>query len=147
MVWLCSYQVGLWSPWVFHQCLQAFWTCPEGLHCTFSKRIKDCVPVQLSLKPSRLYRQSHRLISRLSLIRLHCFPPHSHTDLALGFLSLGGVLVVGSFTVRAVVFTVVVGCPGVCHYQQLLDVSLKRKVHMCENGAAPLLVLCNYDHR
>lgn len=47
------------------------------------------------------------------------------TDLALWFLCLGGVLVVGRLTVRAVVFTVVVGCPGVCHYQQLLDVSLE----------------------
>lgn len=47
------------------------------------------------------------------------------TDLALRFLCLGGVMVVGSLTVRAVVFTVVIGCPGVCHYQQLLDVSLQ----------------------
>lgn len=75
-------------------------------------------------------------LSTLSLIRLHCFPPHPHTDLALGFLSLGGVLVVGSFTVRAVVFTVVVGCPGVCHNQQLLDVSLKRKVHAWKWGSS-----------
>lgn len=34
-------------------------------------------------------------------------------------------MVVGGFTVRAVVFTVVEGCPGVCHYQQLLDVTLE----------------------
>lgn len=47
------------------------------------------------------------------------------TDLALRFLCLGGVMVVGCLTVRAVVFTVVIGCPGVCHYQQLLDVSLQ----------------------
>ena len=47
------------------------------------------------------------------------------TDLALRFLCLGGVLVVGRLTVRAVVFTVVIGCPGVCHDQQLLDVSLE----------------------
>lgn len=47
------------------------------------------------------------------------------TDLALRFLCLGGVLVVERLTVRAVVFTVVIGCPGVCHYQQLLDVSLE----------------------
>lgn len=49
------------------------------------------------------------------------------TDLALRFLCLGGVMVVGRLTVRAVVFTVVIGCPGVCHYQQLLDVSLQRR--------------------
>lgn len=36
-------------------------------------------------------------------------------------------MVVGSFTVRAVVFTVVIGCSGVCHYQQLLDVTLEEK--------------------
>lgn len=36
-------------------------------------------------------------------------------------------MVVGSFTVRAVVFTVVIGRPGVCHYQQLLDVTLEEK--------------------
>lgn len=36
-------------------------------------------------------------------------------------------MVVGSFTVGAVVFTVVVGCSWVCHYQQLLDVTLEEK--------------------
>ncbi len=36
-------------------------------------------------------------------------------------------MVIGGFTVRAVVFTVVIGCPGVCHYQQLLDVTLEEK--------------------
>lgn len=36
-------------------------------------------------------------------------------------------MVVGSFTVRAVVFTVVISSPGVCHYQQLLDVTLEGK--------------------
>lgn len=34
---------------------------------------------------------------------------------------------VGGFTVRAVVFTVVKGRPGVCHYQQLLDVALEEE--------------------
>lgn len=52
-------------------------------------------------------------------------PSSPDTDLALRFLCLGGVLVVGRPTVRAVVFTVVIGCPGVCHDQQLLDVSLE----------------------
>lgn len=52
-------------------------------------------------------------------------PSSKDTDLALRFLCLGGVLVVGRPTVRAVVFTVVIGCPGVCHDQQLLDVSLE----------------------
>lgn len=49
--------VGLWSSWVFHQYLQALWTCPQELHWAFSKLIKDCMPVQLSLTPSRLCRQ------------------------------------------------------------------------------------------
>lgn len=44
-------------------------------------------------------------------------------------------MVVGAgFTVGAVVFTVVIGCSGVCHYQQLLDVTLveekKKKSNM-----------------
>ncbi|TNN88412.1 hypothetical protein EYF80_001194 [Liparis tanakae] len=52
---------------------------------------------------------------------------HTDTDLVLRFLSLGGVVVVGGFTVRAVVFTVIVGCSGVCHDQQLLDVTLEQK--------------------
>lgn len=60
-----------------------------------------------------------------SLIRLARFPSLPGTDLGLWFLSLGGVLVACGFTVRAVVFTVVVGRPGVCHYQELLDVPLK----------------------
>lgn len=51
----------------------------------------------------------------------------SDTDLALRFLSLGGVVVVGGFTVRAVVFTVVIGCSGVFQYQQLLDVTLEEE--------------------
>lgn len=49
------------------------------------------------------------------------------TDLALRFLSLRDVSVGGSFTVGAVTFTVVIGFPGVCHYQQLLDASLEEK--------------------
>lgn len=46
------------------------------------------------------------------------------TNLFLRFLGLEGVPVVGGFTVGAVMFTVVIGGPGVCHDQQLLDVTL-----------------------
>lgn len=66
------------------------------------------------------------LLPQFLLLSLSLSTPSSpDTDLALRFLCLGGVLVVGRPTVRAVVFTVVIGCPGVCHDQQLLDVSLE----------------------
>lgn len=65
--------------------------------------------------------------------------PLANTDLVLRLLSLQGVVMVGCFTVRAVVLTVVIGGPGVCHDQQLLDVTLEeekcvsdsRKVQSC----------------
>lgn len=44
-------------------------------------------------------------------------------------------MVVGSFTVRAVVFTVVISSPGVCHYQQLLDVTLEGKKEKRKEGS------------
>lgn len=80
-------------------------------------------PPPLSLHSLFIFPPSLRTAKSLS--PLLAFSPLSHTDLVLRFLSLGGVVVVGGFTVGAVVFTVVVGRPGVCHYQQLLDVALE----------------------
>lgn len=91
--------------------------CPIIFNTVLSSRLSR-LPLLSSL-------QTVTLPDLDSLIRLACSPSLADTDLGLGFLSLGGVLVAGSFTVRAVVFTVVVGCPGVCHYQKLLDVALK----------------------
>lgn len=119
------------------------------------------MPIQSSLTPSilpvspdshryLLYRQLH-MPDLDSLIRLACFPSLPDTDLGLGFLSLGGVLVAGSFTVRAVVFTVVVGCPGVRHYQKLLDVPLKGRQTSVKSEQVHCYwqrsVLCIYDYR
>lgn len=73
---------------------------------------------------------------------LHALFLFPETDLILGFLSLGGVMVVGSFTVGAVVFTVVIGCPGVCHYQQLLDVTLYKYKKEKKKRGREVRLLC-----
>lgn len=57
-------------------------------------------------------------------------------------------MVVGGFTVRAVVFTVVMGCSGVCHYQQLLDVTLEEKKKKKKATCQPELLSTDFtDYR
>lgn len=98
---------------------------------------------QLPILPSPPSGEPHILSGPYSSMHsaLHALFLFPETDLILGFLSLGGVMVVGSFTVGAVVFTVVIGCPGVCHYQQLLDVTLyKYKKEKKKRGRAVRLL-------